>query len=227
MTDMEAVEVAERAGRLYVPTRSLSDKDDVPRPFATAPTARCRALQDAYRAAVDASIEAAQVLDELTVAARAPSMTLALARAATPLQSNRRLGQSQLDNDKLRDAPPANVPFRHSRASTGKAGPLEQTLIHRRVTDPVILLRAAVIDNAARHLIIQAENEMPESGSSDTRESGQRAAHGPAELAAQSFPRSPVTRPSAEIRRTRPDSLSVPATVSRAESHSRGSGRHS
>ena len=76
MTDIEAVEAAEQAGRLYVPTRSLSDDYNVPRPFTSAPAARCRALQDAYRFALDASTEAAQALDELSVAARGPSMAL-------------------------------------------------------------------------------------------------------------------------------------------------------
>jgi hypothetical protein len=40
--DLDAVETADHAGRLYVPTRSLPE-DDVPRPFATAPPpdARC------------------------------------------------------------------------------------------------------------------------------------------------------------------------------------------
>ena len=51
---------------------------------------RFRALRDAYQAALDASVEARLVLDEITVAAKAPSMTLALVRAAAPDQSPRR-----------------------------------------------------------------------------------------------------------------------------------------
>ena len=41
--------------------------------------------------------------------------------------------------------PPA-FPFRHSRASTGMPGPVERAIRQRRVSDPVILLRAAAIE---------------------------------------------------------------------------------
>ena len=101
MTDIEAVKAADHAGRLYVPTRSLPEDENVPRPFAPAPTARFRAVRDAYQAALDASIQAAQVLDTLTVATRAPSMPLALARAAASVQSHRRI---RLDNAETSDA---------------------------------------------------------------------------------------------------------------------------
>ena len=224
ITDIEAVKVAEQAGRLYVPTRTLSG-DDVPRRFATAPTARCRAMQDAYRAALDASTEAAQVLDVLTVATRAPSMALALARAATPTQSHRRI---RLYNDDTHDRLPADTaPFRNSRTSTGQAGPLEQAMMVRRVSDPVILLRAAAIDNAARRLIIQAESTAPEPDGSDTYEGGQPPAHDAVELAAQSFPNSPSSGPSAGIQRVLPGSPAVQATVPRIEPRSRGPARRS
>lgn len=74
-----------------MPTRLLPEDENVPRPFATAPTARYRVLHDAYRAALDASMQAAHLLDELTVVTRGPSMPLALARAAAPVQSHRRI----------------------------------------------------------------------------------------------------------------------------------------
>jgi len=208
MTDLEAVEAADRAGRLYVPTRSLSADYNVPRPFAPAPAARFRVLRDAYRAAVEASIEAAHVLDELTVAARGPSMALALARAAASVQSHRR---SRLDKDDPRDPLPADTPFGHSRASTGHAGPLEQAIRDRRVYDTVILLRAAAIDDAARRLMDQAVSAIPQPGGPDTPESTQRSARGPAELAAQSFPHDPVTGPSAGNHPIRPDTPALPA----------------
>jgi len=113
MSDLEAVEAADQAGRLYVPTRSLSADYNVPRPFAPAPAARFRVLRDAYGAAVEASTEAAHVLDELTVAARGPSMALALARAATSVQSHRR---SRLDRDDPRGPLPADTPGRATGA---------------------------------------------------------------------------------------------------------------
>ena len=91
MADIQAVEAADRAGRLYVPTRSVAADYDVPRPFVPAPLDRFLALKDAYQAALNASMGAAQVLDELAVAARAPSVALALARAAASVQPPRRV----------------------------------------------------------------------------------------------------------------------------------------
>ena len=221
--DIQAVEAADRAGRLYVPTRSVSADYDVPRPFVPAPFARFLALKDAYQAALNASVEAAHVLDELAVAARAPSVALALARAAESVQPPRR---NRFENDHL-DAPtPTGMPFANSRASTGQAGLLERALRDRGVYDPVILLRAAAIDNGARRLIIQVESAMLESGSSETHESSQGAVRGTAELAAQSFPRHQITGPSAPIRRIQPRSPSVPAALSHNESQNRGVGRH-
>ncbi len=214
MTDLKAVEAADRAGRLYVPTRLLSEHDDVPRRFATAPIAQFRALQNAYRAALDASIAARLALDELTVAARAPSMTLALARAAASDQSPRR---SRPDNDSLIDPPPGYSPFRHSRASTGGTGPLEQAIRDRQVSDPVILLRAVVLDNAAERLIEQTDTATSATGPSERRENWQRAVRRAALLADESFPHGPVTRPSTDTQRTRPGNPSSPPAVSRTE----------
>jgi hypothetical protein len=214
ITDIEAVNAAEYAGRLYVPTRSLSEYYDVPRPFAPAPAAPCRALLDAYRGALDASTKAAQALDGLAIAARTPSVTLALARAAIPVQSRRRGSHNEFDNG-LRDSLPADTRFMHSRASTGQAGPLEKAITDRGCHEPVILLRAAAIDHAARQLIKQAETETPESGSPDALESSPHTAPRAADLAAQGFPCSPVTGPSAGISQTRPANLPIPRAAPR------------
>jgi hypothetical protein len=198
-TDGEAVEIAMRAGRLYVPTRSLPEDNDIPRPFTPAPVARWQALQEAYRVALYASIQAAGALDELTVATGAPSRALMLARAAASVQSHRRGRLSRPDDDALRDPLPIGSPFRHSRASTGRAGPVEQAIRDRGVSDPVILLRAAAIDNAAHHLIAETGNATSVSSSSDTPRIRQPAAGNAAQLAAQSFPHDLPKRPSADL----------------------------
>jgi hypothetical protein len=187
---MEAVAAAMRAGRLYTPTRSLPADYDVPRPFASAPTSRYQALQDAYHVALDASIHAAHVLDGLAIAIRAPSRVLGLARAAESMQSHRRGNQSQIDPDDLRIP---DLSFMHSRFSTGVAGPVEQAIRDRKVHDPIILLRAAAIDDAARQLIIQADNALPKPGSSVNFMMAQPAASSTAQLVAQSFPSGPAT----------------------------------
>ena len=198
--DTDAVAAAIRAGRLYTPTRSLPDDYDVPRPFAPAPMARCAALQDAYRAAVDASIDTAGVFDELAFAIGAQSRALGLARAAASMQSRRRGRQSPVDNDPG-DLLSAGISSMHSRASTGRAGSVEQAIRDRRVSDPVLLLRAAAIDDAARELMIRAESALPMPGSPGSLESARHAISGPAQLAAQSFPKGPTMDPPIEIRR--------------------------
>jgi hypothetical protein len=226
MTDIEAISAAEHAGRLYVPTRSLSDDYDVPRPFAPAPAAPCRALQDAYRGALDASTEAAQALDGLALAARTPSVMLALARAAIPVQSRRRGSLSQSDDD-FRDPMPADTRFMHSRASTGQAGLLEKAITDRGCHDPIILFRAAAIDDAARQLIKHAETETPESGSPDALETTQHTTSRAADLAAQGFPCSPLTGPSAGTSQTQPANPPIPRAVPRSSFQSHNSRRHS
>jgi hypothetical protein len=194
----------------------------VPLAYAPAPLDRFLALRDAYRAALNAGTKAARVLDELAVTARAPSMALALARAAASVRPPRR---SEFESGRP-DAPmPTGMPFAHSRASTGQAGLLEQALRDRGVFDPVILLRAAAIDNGARRLIIQAESATLESGSV-TDESGRGAIRGAAELAAQSFPRGQITGPPASLHRAQPRNSAVQAALSHNEPQNRGAGRH-
>jgi hypothetical protein len=195
--DMNAVEAADQAGRLYVPTRSLPEDYDVPRPFATAPVSRCRVLHEAYRVALNASVQAARALDELSIATGAPSKALALARAAASAQSRRPGNQPRPDDGIPGDPPPSDTPFAHGRAVTGRPGPVEEAIRARRVSDPVILMRAAAIDNAARQLIILAENATSASSSPDTPTTGRRSASSAAQLAAQSFPYDLTARPTA------------------------------
>jgi hypothetical protein len=222
MTDIEAVTTADHAGRLYVPTRSLPAGENVPRPFAPAPAARYLELQDAYQAALDASMQAAQVLDTLTIVTKAPSMPLALARAAASVQSHRRIRLGNVDTN---DAPPDKAtPFVNSHGSTGRAGPLEQAMVDCQVSDPILLLRASAIDDAARRMLIQAARTSSESEKTNTRESRYLPAHYATELAAQSFPQSPHAALSADIRSLRPGS---PAPAPRTDRSSRGPARRS
>ena len=214
-SDMDAVGAAGQAGRLYVPTRSLPEDYDVPHPFATAPVSRCQVLHEAYRAALDASVQAARALDELSIAAAAPSKALALARAAASAQSSRRGSQPRPDDGIPGDPPLSGTPFTHSRAATGRPGPVEQAITARRVSDPVILLRAAAIDNAARQLITQAENTTSASSSPDTPTNIRRPASSAAQLAAQSFPYDLTARPKPRL---------TPARSFRDDNEQRASG---
>jgi hypothetical protein len=193
-TDSTTVQAAARAGRLYMPTRSLPEGYDVPRPFAPALVETVLELQDTYHSAAEASTQAARELDEIAIAVAAPSKALALARAAAVVQTRRRGGQETWpDNDTSHDLPRSDVSFRDSRASTGLPGPVERAVRRRRVDDPVILLRAAAIDNAARDLIgLPANADIPSrSGIQETAGSAPQV-HDAVQLSAQSFPHDPI-----------------------------------
>ena len=195
--ERDAVQAAGHAGRLYVPTRSLPGGYDIPRPFATAPIPRCQVLHEAYHVALEASVQAARALDELSITAGAPSNALALARAASPAQSRWRGSQPRPDDGTPGGPPLSGTPFTASRTATGRPGPVEEAIRARHVADPVILMRAAAIDNAARKLIIQAENATPARSSPDTPANMRRPASSAARLAAQSFPHDLTARPAA------------------------------
>ena len=208
ITDVATVQAAARNGRLYVPTRSLPEGYDVPRAYAPALTGTVLEAQDAYHDAADASIRAARDLDEIAIAIAAPSKTLALARAAAPVQTRRRGGYSTWpDEDGSYHPPHVGVSFKHSRASTGLPGPVERAVRARRADDPVILLRAVAIDNAARQLIGLADNGSapPEAGIQEDIDDA-RHSQDAVQLAAQNFPNGTVLPPSASASFTRPAS---------------------
>jgi hypothetical protein len=192
--DGHAVESAAAAGRLYVPTWSLPEDYDVPRPFAPAPATRCQVLHEAYGAALGATITAARALDELALTAGTPSRFLALARAAAQAQVRQHDSQDQPDDGISPVRLPAGMPW-ESRTSTGRPGAVELAIRGCGVSDPITLLRAAAIDNAASRLITQAENATGVPDISDTPKSQQHTVGNAAQLAAQSFPRDQAVRP--------------------------------
>ena len=215
LTDADTVQTAGRAGRLYVPTRSLPTGYDVPRAFAPALTDTVLDLRDTYHGAAEASTRAARELDELAISIAAPSKTLALARAAIPAQTRRRGGQDTWpdDDDSRRDLPRAGVSFRHSRASTGLPGPVERAVRQRRARDPVVLLRAAAIDNAARDLAGLAERAGTPHKPATQQDTGR--ARDAVLLAAQSFPHDPVVQQSVSL--SRPASRPVDSPTDKAQ----------
>ena len=195
------MQAAARAGRLFVPTRSLPTGFDVPRAFAPALTDTVLELRDAYQDAAEASTRAAQHLDELAIEVAAPSRALGLARSAALAPARRRGSHGTRPERPGRPGHPlAGVSFTDSRASTGLPGPVERAIRQRRVRDPVVLLRAAAIDNAARSLIGLADTASP----SPKPRAAQTAGHGrdAVLLAAESFPHDPdLSRRPARARR--------------------------
>jgi hypothetical protein len=142
--DDRAVSDAADDNRLYLPTRLLPDTYDIPQPYTPAPRAYVDAILIAYDTAAGATARITTTLDNLAIAINAPSTILAAthqaARAARPelrLQTSLR---SLRDGHLVHPAP----------------GRTEKALRKFGIRDPALLLRSAVIDQAARDLITEA-----------------------------------------------------------------------
>jgi hypothetical protein len=144
-TDQEAVITAAADNRLYVPVRLLSDKYDIPHPYTLAPPTYTQALLTAYDTTVQTASSVTTALDDLAAAIGAPSSLLAATRQArAPAWPQPR----QLHDQEQAPQPPL----------VGAApGRTEQALRELQIRDPALLLRAAVIDQAARDLVSEAK----------------------------------------------------------------------
>jgi hypothetical protein len=143
-TDHQAVLDAAADGRLYVPTRMLPDTYDIPQPYAPAPRAYSDALLIAYDTAADATARTTTAVDDLASAVNAPSNLLAAARrASAEARQQQRCSQGQRS-------------VRQPHLATPVPGRTEQALLKLQIRDPALLLRAAVIDQAARDLLTEA-----------------------------------------------------------------------
>ena len=143
-SDRDSVTAAAAENRLYVPVRLLSDKYDIPRPYTPAPRPHTEALLAAYHTAAKAASRVTAFLDDLAVAADAPSSVLAAARQASTAT---RPSPGRQDNQQAPAQPPIVTPV---------PGWTEHTLHNLQIRDPALLLRAAVIDEAAHELVTEA-----------------------------------------------------------------------
>jgi hypothetical protein len=148
--DHEQIRAAARQGCLLVPTRSLPEDYDIPYPFAHVPQARVTSLLGRYADAARASRHTADAIGEAAEMVRAPSRTLALARAAVanhaghvpePVPGQR----GGADAEAEADAEAREVP-----------GPVERILRDLGVTDETALIRSAGLDRDAERLIVYA-----------------------------------------------------------------------
>ena len=179
--DHQAVLDAASDHRLYVPVRLLPDTYDIPQPYTPAPRAYVDALLTAYDTATAATARITATLDNLATAINAPSSILAAAhQAATAARPGLRL-QTSLRS--LRDGhlvPPA-------------PGRTEKALRKLGIRDPALLLRSAVIDQAARDLITEAATKtrsrenLGDRAPRPARDLKRRLAN-PAQIAGQDFP---------------------------------------
>jgi hypothetical protein len=154
----DQIRAAARAGRILVPTRSLTDEYDIPYPFARAPHNRVEVLLGRYTEAGHASRQAADAVSQVAEIVRSPSRPLALARSAAA-------GRTELVTDV------ADAALQHSAdaSAVGVLGAVETALLDLGVTDPRLLARSAEIDHDAERLIIDA---------AATTEAHERAASG-------------------------------------------------
>jgi hypothetical protein len=188
--DHQAVLDAAASNRLYVPTRLLPENYDIPHPYAPAPRAQSGALLDTYDAVIDATMRSTRALDDLATAVNAPSSLLTAIRhasASTRQQLPRRHGHQTAARPVVTPVP----------------GRTEQALSKLRIRDPALLLRAAVIDQAASDLVTEAAAKARSrdsvTGPASRLSPGTPQAAGlPAQVASQDTPRAgqPVKHPS-------------------------------
>jgi hypothetical protein len=213
--DATAVTVRDRWGRLYVPTRTLPDSYNVPHRYATPPIERTRPLLQAYTTAAQASAQTAAALANLALAVGAPSSPLALARAACAPRQPSAPSPSQ----------PAAALADGSPTHTATSGPLEQAIQQLRLDDPALLLRAAAIDQAARHLLAQAGQASPQPSPRPADTAARQLPGDAAQLAAKDCPAGLAIKPAGSNRgnRTaaRPPLAPGPQPPRRSPGHSR------
>ena len=152
----ERIRTAASAGRLLVPTRSLPDTMDVPRPFAPALPNHVHALLRLCQDTAEAAAEASDRAGEAAAAARAPSRLLTAARAAARAVHDASMSPQ-------RPAAPEPAVTGHPREDAGAV----QAALHRLgISSPDLLQRAADIDRASAQLIIEAagRTHQPASG---------------------------------------------------------------
>jgi hypothetical protein len=146
-TERERIRTAARAYRLLVPTRSLPDGMDVPRPYAPAPRDRVYELLSLCQDAAEPAAEASAQAGAAAAALRAPSYFLTTARAAANTNRDTSPG------------PPTAAEPAFALQSRELTGAVQNTLHGLGITSPRLLQRAADLDQATEQLIIHAAEQ--------------------------------------------------------------------
>jgi hypothetical protein len=147
-TEYDHLRGAIQARRILVPTRTLPDDYDIPRPYAPAPDESTSILLSQYRDACHASRNAAATIGHAAQATRAPSRALTAARAASQPASP------------ARDATAPTTPPGQKHAPD-MPGPLQHTLLRLGITSPTLLDRGADLDRASQRLLTDAADQLP------------------------------------------------------------------
>ena len=150
-TEHDQLRAAAHAGRILVPTRTLPDDYNIPRPYATALPEHTGPLLARYRDASHASRQATTPIGRAADATGAPSRALTTARAATRATPSA--------------SPAANPDDQAARGGREQTrdmpGPLQQALLGLGITSPSLLARGADLDRASERLLIEAADELP------------------------------------------------------------------
>jgi hypothetical protein len=150
--EREQIRAAAWTGRIYVTTRSLSDKVNIPRPFARAPRERVDRLLAHYRDTGYACRQLVTAIAGTAETTRAPSRVLTTAAAATDPSRDRGAGKDNTLN--------ALVESSTGHQARDLPGPVESTLLDLGVTRTDVLRRGANLDQASARLIIDAAGEL-------------------------------------------------------------------
>jgi hypothetical protein len=152
VTDRRCVRQAAADHRLYIPTRLLPDDYDIPRPYTPAPRSRMTALLNGYRLAVKTCTAATAALDDLALAAGATSRVLTAAHTTPAVTGYPRPAPGQVQADRTRDL----LSSGQLPATPAQSGGIEDVVRDLQLTEPVLLLRAAALDEATRDLLAEA-----------------------------------------------------------------------
>ncbi|HET9895164.1 MAG TPA: hypothetical protein VFQ44_09535 [Streptosporangiaceae bacterium] len=182
LADQHSAAGAVAANALYLPTRAMPEnlwRTNVARYVWPALHKNTTALTDAYAHAVHASRRLAEALDAAALRFRTPSQMLAIARTAAPSHTG---------------GPTVGRPVPEYIAAewTPPQGSVEQVVWSLCGDDPVLLARAAAVDQAARNVMtdawITSGTRGPQILAGELSRAGRVPARKAAAVAAQNFP---------------------------------------
>ena len=188
----------------------MPEHHDTPYPYAPAPHRHVDELLATYDDVIRSATRAARITDDLATSLDAPSSLLSPIRAANRHQMPRLARRGNRPG-------PQPAPIRPG------TGQVEQALRQLHITEPALLARAAVIDDAALDLITEATTKTQRRDTA--RGPGHHRSTGtppdprhPAHVAAKDSPHGPVALPPKD---TRPDNPRSNVPSARSDQMSR------
>jgi len=184
-----------------VPTFAWPDNNDVIYRYDNAMPFDIAALLTSYEVAIEATAQAVTALDTVSLTLNTPSWVLAAARVAIS-QDQESHADTPDETVRWHPALPAMNPLAEPDFPGARTrGPVERAIRALRTGDPLLVLRAMTIDNAAQELIGQARRSRLQGDAREpARERPSRQDRGTvAQRAAEDFPKTagPKAQPAA------------------------------